>query len=119
MARVLDTRRLLVSLQPELSRRLAEAHSSFQGMVRVVTEVGDAILHIDGGRVRIEDAGPSVGEAIVCRLPQTTLARLAMGTYPPDDLLARMEHPVDERLAELWGMMFPRRPAQIFLADRF
>jgi hypothetical protein len=119
MARVLDTRRLLASLQPELSLRLAAAGSRFRGTVRVVTEAGEVALSIDGEDVRVEGRDSGHEGALVCRLPQTTLARLVMGTYPPDDLLARLEEPPREQAAQLLEILFPERPAQIFLADRF
>ena len=48
-----------------------------------------------------------------------TGARLAMGAYFPEDLLARLEDPVEEWAAELIGVMFPPRSSQLFLADRF
>lgn len=117
MARVLSTRRLLSSLQPELCVRLAEARNHFHGDLQILTETGDVTLHIDGDRV--EASAPSNREVLVCRLPQTTLARLALGSYPPDDLLARLPDPPEGTAAELLQMMFPPRPAQIFLADRF
>lgn len=119
MARVLSTRQLLSSLQPELSRRLAEANNVAQFTLRVLTESGGAVLYIDRGSVRVEEDAGQSAEALICRLPQTTLARLAMGAYPPEDLLARLPAPLEERVAQLIRMMFPVRPAQTFLADRY
>jgi hypothetical protein len=119
MARVLSAGGLLSSLQPELSRRLSGAGNAFHGSLRIVTETGEATLHIDGGTVRVAEGPGEPRESLLCSLPQTTLARLAMGAYPPEDLLARLENPPEETLSELLQIMFPARPAQIFLADRF
>jgi hypothetical protein len=120
MAHVLSTSRLFSSLQPELTRRLVAANNRFRGTVRVLTDAGDATLSIDADGIRsVPPASAADGEALVCRLPQTTLAQLALGCFSPDDLLERLSHPPEERVIELFRMMFPPRPAQLFLADRF
>jgi hypothetical protein len=118
MARVLGTSTLFSSLQPELSARLAAANNRFRGTVRVVTEAGEATLGIDADAVRCVPAAAD-SEALVFRLPQTTLARLALGCFPPEDLLERLQNPLEGQVMELLQMMFPPRAAQIFLADRF
>jgi GNAT superfamily N-acetyltransferase len=119
MGRVLSTERLLSSLQPELSRRLREAGNTAHRTLRVVTEAGEATLLVDGGSVRVTQEPGEPSEALHCRMPQTTLARLTLGAYPPDDLLQRLSDPPEERASELLRTMFPARPAQTFLADRF
>jgi predicted acetyltransferase len=120
MARVLSTSSLFASLQPELSRRLAAAHNRFRGTLQVLTDAGDATLSIDADGVRSAPGAAAAGDhALACRLPQTTLAQLAVGCFPPDDLLARVPQPLEDRAIELLQMMFPPRPAQLFLADRF
>jgi len=121
MARVLSASRLLSALEPELSRCLAAADTCFRGTVRVMTDAGEAALAIDADGVRsvLADAAATDGEALVCRLPQTVLARLALGCFPPEDLLVCLPHPPEGRVMELLQMLFPPRAAQLFLADRF
>jgi hypothetical protein len=128
MARVLSARRLFSSLQPELSRRLTAANNRFRGALRIVTDGGETTLRIDGSTVRVEDESPnaaasvpmtSEGAVLICRVPQTVLVRLALGSFPPDDLLARLPDPPEERVSDLLQMMFPPVPALLYLADRF
>lgn len=123
MASVLSTERLFSSLQPELSRRLIEADNPFRGALRILTDAGDVTLSIGGDGVQVENrrlgSSGTDRETLVCRLPQTTLARLTLGTYPSDDLLARLPEPPEEKAVDLLRMMFPVRPALLFLADRF
>src|SRR5947209_2060398 len=108
MARVLSASRLLSALEPELSRCLAAADTCFRGTVRVMTDAGEAALAIDADGVRsvLADAAATDGEALVCRLPQTVLARLALGCFPPEDLLVCLPHPPEGRVMELLQMLF-------------
>ncbi|HEX6507290.1 MAG TPA: GNAT family N-acetyltransferase [Chloroflexota bacterium] len=127
MGRVLSARRLFVSLRSEIFLRLREAHHLFTGRLHVVTEEEDLSLliardgmTIEGGASQascMDPTSPTV-ETLV-KLPQATLARLVMGSYPPHDLLSCLADPLDARTIDLLETMFPHRPSQIFLADRF
>jgi predicted acetyltransferase len=126
MARVLDVGRLLEALTPELGQRLHAVGCRFAGAVRFQTEVGDAILAVSPDGVTVErpnhlvnTKGAASGERLELRLPQTTLARLALGAFPPGDLLARLEQPPDERTRRLMEMLFPLRHPHLYLPDRF
>jgi hypothetical protein len=55
-------------------------------------------------------------ETIEVALPQSALARLALGGYPPQDVLARIESP-GPRAAELVAALFPLRRWHIYPAD--
>jgi hypothetical protein len=52
------------------------------------------------------------------RLPQTELARLALGAFAPGDVLARLPTPPDAVTAELIGVLFPRRHPHMWVPDR-
>lgn len=52
-------------------------------------------------------------------LPQTELARLALGAFPPQDILARLPEPPSEEAARLLlCALFPLRNAHMHLPDR-
>src|SRR5438128_905137 len=59
------------------------------------------------------------GEGKVVRLPQTTLARLALGAYAPADPLARLERPPAGQTRALLEALFPLRHPHLSLPDRF
>jgi hypothetical protein len=117
MARMLDARRLLAELLPELSARLRAAGLGFDGVVRFVTDEGAAAVRLGSAEAAlVESVEPSDGDSIEVALPQTALARLALGGYPPQDVLARIETP-GPLAAELIAALFPLRQPHIYLAD--
>jgi GNAT superfamily N-acetyltransferase len=117
MARTLDTRRLLAELLPELSARLRAAGLGFDGVVRFVTDEGAAAVRLGPAEAAlVETIEPSDGEPIEVALPQTALARLALGGYPPQDVLERIETP-GPRAAELIGALFPLRRCHSYPVD--
>jgi hypothetical protein len=122
MARVLDVLRLLEALGPEFAARLAAARTTFEGTLRIETEIGSATLAIRPGSVTVQAAegsetGP--GPALTVRLPQAELARLALGAFPPEEVLARLEVPVHGPACELLHALFPARRPHMYLPDRF
>jgi GNAT superfamily N-acetyltransferase len=127
MVRVLDVERLLRALQPELTTRLRAAGSPFSGRLQIQTEMGGATLRVSSGCVLVEDqsvrpaATPPVAPPpeLALRLRQSTLARLALGAFPPEDLLARLEAPPDEKTRQLLQILFPLRHPHMYLPDRF
>jgi hypothetical protein len=135
MARVLNVKRLLGALKPELAARLRAAGSRSAGSLRIQTDFAEAALLTapDGITVGEAQAGskpawppsqartPSgdADEEVVIHLPQQTLARLALGAFPPGDLLARLEEPMDERARQLVEILFPLRHPHMYLPDRF
>jgi hypothetical protein len=125
MARVVDVERLLEALRPELAERLRAAGSPFSGSLRLRTEIGEATLAITPAGITVQGQGhAAVGSAdaaaeMMLRLPQTTLARLALGVFPPEDLLARLEEPPGVQERELVAILFPLRHPHMYLTDRF
>jgi hypothetical protein len=117
MARTLDVRRLLADLLPELSARLRAAGLGFDGVVRFVTDEGAAAVRLGPTEPTLVETGePTDGESIEIALPQTALARLVPGGYPPQDVLAQIETP-DPRTAELIAALFPLRRYHVYPAD--
>jgi len=119
MARVLSVPRLLEALRPELQARLRDARSDFTGSLRLDTDMGAADLHIDARRISISE-GPSPNRnRLAVSLPQTELARLALGAFPPADLLARLPEPPAKEAASLLETLFPLRYPHMHLPDRY
>ena len=116
MARVLDTGRLLTALAPELARR-ATAAGIPPLTLACETEEGAARVAIRPEAAA--GAPPSGAETVALRLPQAALARLALGVYPPLELLAESGPALDGRQREVLGALFPRRRPHMFWLDRY
>lgn len=116
MVRVLDVKRVLTALAPELSARLKSSSCEFCAALTISTDVGAAALHFHAGEVRVEEAR---GEGVVVDMPQTALGRLALGALPPEEILARLPHPPDDRVRELLRTLFPARYPHMYAADRY
>jgi hypothetical protein len=120
MARVLSTPRLLDALRPELNERLKVAGEPPRGCWLLETTSGAAVLSVDARGLTVEQsAGEQAGCATVIRLPQETLARLALGAFPPGDLLSRLEEPPEAESRRLLEVLFPYRHPHMYLPDRF
>lgn len=114
MARSTGTHTLLKALEPELSRRWQERQAFWSGTVRIESD-GEAVDLVVGDGVSVASSG---GEADhVVALSPGNLARLALGSYPPDDLLARIG--VIGEVAAVLATLFPERTPYLYPADRF
>jgi hypothetical protein len=121
MVRVLQVRRLLRALTPELNIRLRSVPFTFSGALHLKTDLEDVTLRIAPDGVRLEDTlSPAHDETVLTAfLPQTALARLALGASPPDDLLARLDNPPEPDAQRLLEILFPQRCPHMYLPDRF
>jgi len=120
MARVIDVTRLLRALAPEFHARLRASHSQFTGTLVFETDLGDATLHITPNAVTVEEGNDNAsGDALRVAIPQTEMARLALGAFPPDDLVARLPQPPDSSVASLLATLFPLRFPHMHLPDRY
>lgn len=121
MARVLNVQRLLRSLTPELNERLRSVAFTFSGTLHLKTDLEDVALRITPEGVCVEETlTPARQETVLtAHLPQTVLARLALGAFPPDDLLARLDNPPEPDAQRLLEILFPPRHPHMFLPDRF
>lgn len=119
MASVLDVTRLLHALAPELQARLQTANSHFVGSLVFQTDIGNAILQIRPDTVTVVSETDGAADALRITLPQTELARLALGAFPPDDLLARLPDLPSAKTANLLTTLFPLRLPHMHLPDRY
>lgn len=119
MARTLDAARLLKSLEPELNSRWQSARPGFRGHLRLETEVGGCNLDLSSEMVIVADDPPQVSIPTTVRLAQYDLARLALGAFPPADLIARLPAEVPDPAREALLTLFPRRHPHMPLPDRF
>jgi hypothetical protein len=81
--------------------------------------MGSIVLRTIDARVTLcppDLAGP---DALVVRLPQADLARLAVGAMDPLQVMARLPSPASAEAARLIEMLFPMRPQHMYLPDRY
>ncbi|MDQ3702989.1 MAG: GNAT family N-acetyltransferase [Chloroflexota bacterium] len=123
MARVLDIDRLLTALAPELTERVRVAELRQTTTLTIETEegVGALLLTPDGAAVVPPGGAAAQGapESLNARLPQSDLARLALGAFPPQDLLDRLPLPLADRTRDLLGTLFPARYPHMYWPDRY
>lgn len=119
MARVLDVTRLLRALAPEFQARLQAARSEFVGALVFATDMGDVTLQVNRDAVTVVSVSAPSEDALRIRLPQTELARLALGAFPPEDVLARLPQAPQEETATLLCALFPLRLPHMRLPDRY
>jgi predicted N-acetyltransferase YhbS len=120
MVRVLDQGRLLRALAPELSRRVRAAGVRRTARLTLETEEGAATLFITPEGVTVLDGDAEGADEILrVRLPQPVMGQLALGAYPPEDLLARLEAPPSGEARELLQVLFPLRSPHMHFPDRY
>jgi hypothetical protein len=120
MARVLDAERLVTALAPELARRWSDGGSPYHGAIVLATDAGTVGLRL-GPRGLAVTAPPAGGaeQAETVRVPQWTLAQLALGAYPPDEILDAAGVAVTGGVQEALEVLFPPRHPHMFVPDRF
>lgn len=117
MVRVLDVARLLHSLKPELDRRVVSSQVPWTGTLQIVTDIGSAVLVITDDAVGVGEGSEPARATL--KLPQTALARLALGVLDPAALLAGLDDPPVDDVATTITMLFPRRNPHLSLIDRY
>lgn len=121
MARTLSVGRLLAVLEPELSRRAQASKVPAPETLRLVTDLGDAILEVSPSCVSVQrDSGPANSSGQVemrVELSQQDLTRLAFGTFSPDDVLDRLKNPPDVAARGWMEVLFPQRHPYTHLPD--
>lgn len=119
MGRSTGARDLMTALVPELSRRWRAMRTTWRGTLEIRT--GDDTVHLGIGEedVTVLDAGSESAEAepLVIETTVGTVARLALGSFDPEPLLARAGTSPD--VSEVLAVLFPRRDGYIYPADRF
>lgn len=124
MVRVLSVERLLRALEPEWSRQIRQCGQKVMAcQITFRTELGDGTLLIDEDGVRsVHFSAHQQAEtrhSYIVRLPQGTLARLALGFAPAEDLCARLPEPLPEEAVSLLKLLFPVRFQHAYLPDRY
>jgi predicted acetyltransferase len=119
MARVVSVPRLLEQLRPELAARVKAERSKFAGTLEIRTDIGTAALRIGPRSVRVTHAAAGNGPRLAVALPQSDLARLALGAFQPEDVLARLPEQPSAAAAELIQLLFPTRHPHMHLPDRY
>jgi len=120
MARVLDVTRLLLALAPELLARLNTAHSQFVGALVFETDLGNTTLHITPNVITVVECATDTSATVLrVNMPQTELARLALGAFPPEDVLARLQAPLSPDATILLKTLFPLQYPHMHLPDRY
>lgn len=118
MAQILDLGRFLSAMVPEFVIRLREMSPKFVGNLCFRTQEDAIVLSVDAdGHIHLSTSEQSDADVAVT-LPQTTLARLALGGFSPEDLLSRRATPLSDRAYALCCGLFPRRRPHIFAVDR-
>jgi hypothetical protein len=121
MVRVLDLGRLFWALKPELDERWRGTRLPFRGTLLLRTDLGSVRLDLTNDSIAINTSPKSAADetgALQVDLPQTAVARLVLGGFPPRDLLARHGFPCDGLPSQVLSALFPRRHPYLFLADR-
>ena len=119
MVRVLNVERLFRALEPEFRARIAASRVDWTGTLQFMTEIGGAAIAIDGTNVEVRPIVSEVHNVHTLRLPQSALARFAMGSLNPDTILARHNVPSSATMNTLIETLFPRRHSHMFLVDRY
>lgn len=131
MVRVLSVERLLRALEPELSRQVRQcAQKVFPCQITFRTDLGEGTLIVtdDGvrsvqfgarGQLELHTTGDRIDAAYTVDLTQGTLARLALGFAPADDLCARLSDPPAKEVVSLLKLLFPVRYQHAYLPDRY
>lgn len=117
MARVLDTRRLLRALEPELSRQIRSAGNAGTRWLTIRTEVGEVLLRVSPDGVEVTANAREPHDVVV--LPQGTLARLVLGFAPARGLCAHLSQPPSAEVVSVLDRLFPVRYQHMYLPDRY
>lgn len=80
MFRILNLHTLFGMISEELSARLSKGkYSAWTGALRIHTDIGSVILHVDNGHVTVVDEACSVPIKITVDLQQDLLIQLMLG----------------------------------------
>mgnify|MGYP000111885172 CR=1 FL=1 len=112
MGRIIDQRRLLEKIAPELERRLIASGCGGMGVaLRIETELG---------RTELELVSDSPGKVEVnLSLPQKALMQMVFGYKPVEVILAENGIPAGRREVEALNALFPWGYPFIWKMDRF
>lgn len=122
MARSVGTRALIAALEEELRDRWRASRLGWRGTLRIVADdeavnvaLGPDALALLPARASGSAVDADVGAEVA--LTPGELARLALGSFPPLDLLDRIG--VARDIADVLAVLFPERQPYLYPADRF
>ncbi len=121
MVRLLEARRLLCALAPELTRQIRLASWTEPCLLTLSTELGAGTLEITPDSVRVLGEGDSAAGLphYTVQISGRVLARLAVGFAPAGDLCARAGIEMPQKVASLLETLFPVRYQHMYLPDRY
>ncbi|HEV2065933.1 MAG TPA: GNAT family N-acetyltransferase, partial [Thermomicrobiales bacterium] len=119
MGRSTGVRDLMTAMASELSCRWRSVRTTWRGTLEIRTEDDAVALAIGEDEVTVASALPNAGHPghLAIEMSCGTVARLALGAFDPEPLLARAGTSPD--VAEVLAVLFPRRDGYIYPADRF
>lgn len=119
MVRSVGTQALIAALEEELRDRWLAARLGWSGTLRIVADDEAARIALTPDALSVLPAGASaaVDADLEVTLTPGDLARLALGSFPPLDLLDRIG--VARDIADVLAVLFPERQPYIYPADRF
>ncbi|MGB3305287.1 MAG: GNAT family N-acetyltransferase [Thermomicrobiales bacterium] len=107
---------LMRSLEPELQHRWSQSSCDWTGSILVRTGEDEVVIQLAPRSLTV------IGETglkapVVVDLMPGDVARLALGSFPPVDLLDRIG--IARDVSELLAILFPEQRPYIYPADRF
>lgn len=104
-------------LQPELEERLMGSGVNESGSLGISTDIGDILLLIDNGRLRVE-SGCSQADYVL-KIDQSQLTTLIMGYKRVGNLAHELKLSLPHRYEVMLEAMFPAGYPYLGLSDRF
>jgi len=109
---------LMTALAPELTCRWRSARTTWRGTLEIRTEDDTVSLMVGEDEVTVSSASAVGGtEHLAIEISCGTVARLALGAFDPEPLLARAGTSPD--VSNVLAVLFPRRDGYIYPPDRF
>lgn len=122
MGRSTGVHALMTQMQPELERRWRSTRTEWTGTLELRTGEDAVNLRIGEDEVAVLPGGQSpsgseTADPLVIESSPGNVARLALGSFDPSELLARSGTSPDA--IDILAVLFPRRTPHIYPADRF
>ena len=122
MGRVIDLRKCMISILPELERRWG-SHDRKQAIF-LKTDIGDLILRWRAGHLAVDDGkrgrkASGSGQESVVSMNQSALTLLLFGYARPSDVILSGQARIPATQRQLMERLFPLQDAYMSWTDRF